>query len=90
MMMNRWTDGFNRLEKLCLGFSFVGALLADFGALKLVELIDRHFRMETDLPAAAALIAFFGVLTLMLKGVDEIRGERIRRLIQESEKRIPR
>ncbi len=61
--------GLNRLEGACVVFSFIGAGLAGFGAFELTERLDWHFRMKTDLPGAIALIAFFVVLALMLKGV---------------------
>ncbi len=79
--------GLNGFERLCVGFAFLGAGLAGFGAFHLADLIDRHLRMVTVLPGAAAIVAFFVVLTLMLKGVDEMRNERFRRLIKQAEDR---
>lgn len=78
--------GLNGLERACVGFSFAGAFLAAFGAFKLVELTDRQ--LKTIIAIVAAGVVFFGVLTLMLKGIDEMKGERLRRLIKRAEDRL--
>jgi ABC-type uncharacterized transport system permease subunit len=54
--------GLNKLEKACVAATFIGAFLAGLGAFTLVQFIDHRLRMETVLPAFAALIAFFVTL----------------------------
>jgi hypothetical protein len=72
-------------EKVCVALSFIGAGLAGFGALKLGGMVEHHLRTDTELPAVAAIAAFFSTLTLMLKGVDEMKGQRLRDLVKRAE-----
>jgi peptidoglycan/LPS O-acetylase OafA/YrhL len=74
--------GFSWLERLCIALAFIAAALAAFGAFILVD----HIPIRRDvLPGLAAILLFFSVAGLMLKGVDSMRNERMRQLIKDAE-----
>lgn len=77
--------GFSGLEKLCIALALVAAPLAAFGAF---ILIDRIPIRRDVLPGSAAVLIFFAVAGSILKGVDSMRNERLRRLIKEAEERL--
>jgi uncharacterized membrane protein YgdD (TMEM256/DUF423 family) len=74
------------LERSCFAIAFIAAALAAYGAFGLVA---RMAGRLTALSGAAAMLIFFATLALMLKGVDAMKDERIRRLIKEAEERLP-
>jgi hypothetical protein len=71
-------------EKICIAFAFLGAALAGWGA---IDLFYRFVgRPPGDLVSyLVAVVIFFSALGLMLKGIDQIHLERIKRELEETE-----
>jgi ABC-type uncharacterized transport system permease subunit len=82
--------GFSWLEKLSVVFAFIAAALAAYGAFSLIVAFVGRFSRRDELAVGTALIVFFATSGLMLKGIDAMKDERIRRLIKEAEERLER
>jgi hypothetical protein len=72
-------------ERLCVGFAFVAAGLAAYGAGCAANLLAGSPGPPYDIHPGfdVGLIVFFVALALMLKGVDAIRAERTKKEVEE-------